>query len=278
MSIIPKGTYIMSKALNDKKALVDLSVMYSNNDTTLTISNQFDIYSYKNHLLQGRNYETYPPFDDAPEEAGFDWGKLFLNVLGGIAIAGLCAVAVGFGIGLVIGAIGAGVASIGASIIGGTLASGTVLSIIGTSISAGASAGMVYGTFSVLNKAIEDVSIQENSEFGEYLEEAVYNSFSEGIANSATSLGSVIGIVGLNKVPNSRLLKPENYKMQKEIIGYFVSTSIADEIKEFFGMEIEEEELGKRYVKDKMDKEEIFKSIIDNLLSNIINKYIRLGE
>ena len=51
MSIIPKGTYTMSKALNDKKALVDLSVMYSNNDTTLMISNQFDIYSYKNHLI-----------------------------------------------------------------------------------------------------------------------------------------------------------------------------------------------------------------------------------
>ena len=95
MSIIPKGTYTMSKALNDKKALVDLSVMYSNNDTTLMISNQFDIYSYKNHLLQGREYETYPPFDDAPEEASFNWGGWLTNLaIGAIATVALVGLSV----------------------------------------------------------------------------------------------------------------------------------------------------------------------------------------
>lgn len=80
MSIITKGTYTMSKAL------VDLGVMYSNNDITLTISNQFDIYSYKNYLLQGREYETYPPFEDAPQEASFNWGGWLANlVIGAIA-------------------------------------------------------------------------------------------------------------------------------------------------------------------------------------------------
>lgn len=61
-----------------------------------------DFYSYKNIVFQARVYEFHEAFDDAPVEGQFDWGKLALNVLGGVAIAGI--VALGFvGIGLVAG-------------------------------------------------------------------------------------------------------------------------------------------------------------------------------
>ena len=273
-SIIPKGTYIMSKELNDKKALVDLGLVYANNDTTIEIANEINIISYKVYIMQGEEYVEYELFDDEPKKH-LDVGGLLLNVLAGVAICALCAVAIGFGIGLVIGAVGVGIASISASIVGASLATGTALGIIGSAVSAGASAAMMYGSFSLLENALKDVVNEQTSDFGVYVADAMYSSFSGGIANSMTSFGVLKGLRILTNMPNTGLFDPKNYEIEEEILNYFISTSIEDEIKEFFGEEPNEEDLATRYVEDKFNLKEIAKGKATEVIGKLIKKYFK---
>lgn len=60
--------------------------------SSLCISGRFD-YLSAGTLLQGRVYQAYPPFDDAPKEGHFDWGGFFRNIAIGLAVVAVFAVA-----------------------------------------------------------------------------------------------------------------------------------------------------------------------------------------
>ena len=99
----------------------------------LSIFNQIDTLSQQFTQVSGRFKETFDPIDDEPKEGKLGkefWGKLALNVLGGLAVVALACTGIGlvFGSGLVLGAaIGGGIA-VGACVVG-DIASGNVSGI-----------------------------------------------------------------------------------------------------------------------------------------------------
>lgn len=168
--IVPVGTYTMVTMLNEEKQQIEYSLVP--NDTTLSFNNIIDSCSYVNIVYQARVYFTYELFDDAPVEGKFDWGKLALSVIGGVALAALVAVGIGFGIGLV-----AGVAVAGLVSIGGTFSVATVYAVMIFS----AVATFVGGVKYTVTKAIEDYESGEVSDFGDYVLSVVVGGGAEGI-------------------------------------------------------------------------------------------------
>ena len=104
----------------------------------------------------------------------------------------------------------------------------------------------------------------------------VCNLFFKGITSSITSFVVLKGLGILTNKLNNRLFNPKNYEFEEEILNYFIYISIADEIKEFFWEEHNEEELATRYVADKFNIAEIVKGkgtkVIGEVIKNILNK------
>ncbi|MDE6357837.1 MAG: phage late control D family protein, partial [Eubacteriales bacterium] len=168
--IVPVGTYTMVTMLNEEKQQIEYSLVP--NDTTLSFNNIIDSCSYVNIVYQARVYFTYELFDDAPVKGKFDWGKLALNVLGGIALAGV--VAIGFiGIGLVSGVAVAGIVFA----FTGTFSMATVCTLMIFPAVTAFLAGVRYTAI----KAFDDIEDGNVSDFGEYAKYSIVGSGSQGI-------------------------------------------------------------------------------------------------
>ena len=96
--------------------------------SSVMICNQFDILADSVTKLIGRDFGSYSAFSDTPASGKFEWGKLFGNVLAGLAVVALvAAVVVTGGAALVaVGAIAATTASaaVTGAVVGGILAVG----------------------------------------------------------------------------------------------------------------------------------------------------------
>ncbi|KNY27945.1 RHS repeat-associated core domain-containing protein [Pseudobacteroides cellulosolvens] len=153
----------------------------SNSDSGFTIENEFHYLS--NYVfLEGRVRELYPPFDDAPKVAPkppFNWGKLALNVLGGLAIVAAVAAAAVF----TVATFGAGAVVIGAV----------------------ATCAVVGGTAAVASQAVSDIMSGEVSDFSDYAAAAARETIVGAISGAvfgplgpAASLGGKMAIGAAN--------------------------------------------------------------------------------
>ncbi|MCX7749287.1 MAG: DUF6531 domain-containing protein, partial [Clostridia bacterium] len=116
----------------------------SSSESGFTIENEYHFLA-NNVVLDGRIRTTYPPFADAPKVAPkppFNWGKLALNVLGGLAVVAVVAAAAVF----TVATFGAGAVVIGAV----------------------ATCAVIGGTAAVASQAVSDVMKGEVSDFSAY--------------------------------------------------------------------------------------------------------------
>lgn len=91
---------------------------------SIVMCNQFDLIAKNGKRVTGTFVAYFKPFDDAPVEKGFEWGKLFLNVAAGLAVVAFAA-AVIFTVGAALGVAAPTVATVKAvAIIGGCVAIG----------------------------------------------------------------------------------------------------------------------------------------------------------
>jgi len=86
--------------------LVKGNVLNGTIETSVAQSGQYDFLSAGHTLAEGRVHQNFGAFDDAPKAGGFDWGGLFGNILAGLAVVAVVALAC-TGVGLL--AVGAGV-------------------------------------------------------------------------------------------------------------------------------------------------------------------------
>lgn len=93
----------------------------------LSLFNQIDTLSQQFTQVEGSFKEPLKQIQDEPQKGEIDWGKLALNVLGGLAVVALACTGVGlvFGGGLVLGCAIGGAVAVGACAVG-DIASGNV--------------------------------------------------------------------------------------------------------------------------------------------------------
>ncbi|UHA74777.1 YwqJ-related putative deaminase [Paenibacillus sp. 481] len=144
----------------------------------------------ENVLLEGQDRTTFPPYNDEPKkgepppppdpEPPFSWGKLAMNVLGGLAVVAVVVAAAA----LTVATLGAGAVVIGAVV-------------------AGAAIG---GTAAVASVAVSDVMRGEVSDFGAYAgaaaRESVIGAVSGAIFGPLGSMATVGGKMGLGGLTN----------------------------------------------------------------------------
>jgi RHS repeat-associated protein len=133
----------------------------NSSDSGFTIENEFHFLA-GNVLLDGRMRESFPPFADVPAvvpKPPFNWGKLALNVLGGLAVVAAVAAAAVF----TVATFGAGAAVIGAV----------------------ATCAVIGGTAAVASQAVSDIASGEVSDFSAYA----------GAAARETVVGAISGAV-----------------------------------------------------------------------------------
>jgi len=157
-------------------------------DSGLTLENEFHYLS--NYVfLEGRARESYPPFNDAPKVAPkppFNWGKLALNVLGGLAVVAAVAAAAVF----TVATFGAGAVVVGAV----------------------ATCAVVGGASAVVSQAVSDVMRGEVSDFSAYAAAAARETVVGAISGAvfgpigpAASLGGKMAIGAANNAFESIL-------------------------------------------------------------------------
>ncbi|WP_334073959.1 MULTISPECIES: deaminase domain-containing protein [Paenibacillus] len=143
-----------------------------------TIENEYQILG--DQVLQyGSDRTTYPKFDDEPatwtppkeEKKKFSWGKLFGNVMAGLAVVALVTVAAAF----TVATMGAGAVVVGAVVAGAAMA----------------------GTAAVATMAISDIARGEVSDTGDYMW-AAFRDSSIGAVTGAVfgPFGGAAGFVG----------------------------------------------------------------------------------
>ena len=109
------------------KGTSQVLVLKPESSSGISVENEFHILG-ENVVQDGQLRETYEKFDDEPkkadppEEESFQWGKLFTNVLAGLAVVAVATVAIG----LVIGTGGVGLAMMAGAALSGTIAVGTM--------------------------------------------------------------------------------------------------------------------------------------------------------
>ena len=111
----PMGELILSKG----------NILNNAIETSMSQSGQYDFLSVSHTLAEGWLHQEFDAIADAPKEGRFDWGGLFCNILAGLAVVAVVAVAC-TGIGIL--AVGAGVmaASTASAIVTGAVVGGVV--------------------------------------------------------------------------------------------------------------------------------------------------------
>ena len=233
------ATALMGEVVMAKGSIVNRSV-----ETSVVQSGKYDLRSVSKTCIKGKKYKEFEACNDELKEASFDWGSLIRNVLAGLAVVAVVAVActgigilaVGAGVMvastasvMVTGAVIGGVVSVGACAIGDIL-SGEVSSMsdyIFTATS-GAITGAIFGVvgassfFQGLEKIIQSKEllllarsgVMGVTGFGTGIADNVANQLNHGTSlgeinwNQALGVGALRGMTtGLSFLGGSKLMQ-----------------------------------------------------------------------
>jgi len=161
--------------------LVKGNVLNGTIETSVAQSGQYDFLSAGHTLAEGWLHQDFGAFDDAPKAGGFDWGGLFCNILAGLAVVAVVALA----------CTGIGILAVGAGVMAASTASAMVTgAVIGGVVSVGAC-------------AIKDIQSGEVSSMSEYIFAAASGAITGAISSG---VGASKFFQGLGKVIHSKKL------------------------------------------------------------------------